>query len=310
MNYFHKSPFLDKIKDFLNIKKNGVYIDCTFGCGGHSKEILNNLCKDGKVFSFELDPKSFFLGKNLINDNRITLINDNFINLRKYICDFNLLNKVNGIIFDLGISSYQLNDNSRGFSYLINGPLDMRINQNNGFSLKEIFLKSKKKDILNIIRKYGEDSYAKKISDKIFFYKKKNKLNNTFDLSKIIDSVIKKKNNFKNKSRIFQSFRIFINNELKFLYKGLEESFKVLSKNGRIVVISFNSLEDRIVKNFIRNKSNNNDFFLYKIPLTKNQINKFNPIKMINLGKYKPSLQDIKNNNRIRSAILRVAEKI
>ncbi len=310
MNYFHKPPFLSRIKDFLNIKKNGVYIDCTFGCGSYSKEILNNLCKDGKIFSFELDPKSFFLGKNLINDNRITLINDNFVNLRKYIHNFNLLNKVDGIIFDLGISSYQLNDSSRGFSYLINGPLDMRINQNFGFSLKEILFRSKKKDILNIIRKYGEDSYAKKISDKIYFYKKINKLNNTFDLSKIIDSVIRRKNNFKNKSRIFQSFRIFINNELEFLSKGLEESLKVLSKNGRIVVVSFHSLEDRIVKNFIKNKSINSNLFLSKVPLTKNQINKLNPVKIINLGKYKPFLQEINDNNRIRSAILRVAKKI
>ncbi len=306
----YKSAFLNNIKNYLNIKKNGVYIDCTFGSGYHSFEILNYLNKNGKLYSFDCDPISIKKGKKKINDYRIKLINDNFSNLKYYINYYNLYKKINGIIFDLGLSNIQLDNSNRGFSFLKNGPLDMRMNQNLGFPLKKWINNAKEKDIYNVIKKYGQDYNSKKISKNIFLYCKKNKLCTTYELSKIIKYSIKSYKDYKSKARVFQAFRIFINNELSNLKSSLYESYKFLSKKGRLVVISFNSLEDKIVKKFIKKKSDSNYNLLNGIPLTFNQIKNFNPSKLINLGKFKPSKKDIFNNSRIRSAILRVAEKI
>lgn len=306
----YKSAFLDGIKNYLDIKKDGIYIDCTFGTGYHSLKILKYLNKNGKLYSFDCDPISIKYGKKNINDYRIKLINDNFSNLEYYINYYNLYKKINGIIFDLGLSNIQLDNYNRGFSFLNNGPLDMRMNQNLGFSLKNWINNAKEKDIYNIIRKYGQDYNSKRISRNIFLYCKKNKLNTTYKLSKIIEYSIKSHKDYKSKARVFQAFRIFINNELYNLKNILYKSYKFLSKKGRLVIISFNSLEDKIVKKFIKKKSDINYNILSGIPLTFNQIKKFNPCKLINLGKFKPSKKEILDNSRIRSAILRVVEKI
>ncbi len=304
-----KTAFVDNINKFLNIKKNGIYVDCTFGEGGHSINILNSLGANGKLFSFDYDLDSCCFGKN-IKDRRLNIINDNFLNIKKYIVNECLLGKVNGVVFDLGISYCQLYSPDRGFSFLRNGPLDMRINKNIGRSAADWINKASKNEILYVIRKFGEEyRYSFKIVNKIIERRFFCPIKTTFDLSNLIDAVIKKKNNYKYKARIFQAIRIFINDELNVLLKSLNYAYDVLSNQGRLVVISFHSLEDRIVKKFIRNKSSISSF-LTSIPLTDIQINKLNPIKMINLGKFKPSYKEINNNNNIRSAILRVAEKI
>ncbi len=306
----YKSAFLNSINNFLNIKKEGIYIDCTFGNSYHSLKILNFLNKYGKLYSFDCDPDSIKNGKKIINDNRIKLINDNFSNLEYYINYFDLYNKVNGIIFDLGLSYIQLDNSNRGFSFLKNGPLDMRMNQNIGFTLKSWINNAKEKDIYNIIKKYGQDYNSRRISKNIFSYCKKKKLNTTYELSKIIEYSIKSYKDYKSKARVFQSFRIFINNELNNLKNILYKCCNFLSKKGRLVIISFNSLEDKIVKKFIIEKSNSNFKLLNDIPLTLDQINNLNPPELINLGKFKPSEKEVYSNPRIRSAILRVAEKI
>ncbi len=305
-----KPPFLDLLYNVLNIKENGIYIDCTFGCGYHSLKILEYLSKEGRLYSFDCDPISINLGKNKIKDKRLVLINDNFCNIKKYVLKFNLLGKINGIIFDLGISTLQLDDYSRGFSYLKNGPLDMRMNQNYGFPLSKWINKASKKNIYKIIKNYSQDKYSKKISNYIFNYIKKKKIFTTLELSNLIKKSLNNNRCFKTLSRIFQSFRIFINNELDVLRNSLYNSYDILSKKGRLVVISFHSLEDRIVKKFIKEKSDSNYLLLNDLPLTYNQIKYLNPIKMINLGKFKCSYKEILLNNRIRSSLLRVAEKI
>ncbi len=306
----YKSAFLDSINNFLNIKENGIYIDCTFGCGYHSLKILNYLGKKGKLYSFDCDYDSIKIGKKIIKDNRIKLINDNFINLEYYIKLFNLYKKIDGIIFDLGLSSIQLDNSIRGFSFLKNGPLDMRMNQKLGFPLKIWINKAKEKNIYNIIKKYGQDYNSKRISKNIFLYCKNKILKTTNDLSNIVKYSVNNYKDYKSKARVFQAFRIFINNELFNLKNILYKCYKFLSKKGRLVIISFNSLEDKIVKEFIKIKSDSNYSLINNIPLTINQINNFNPPELINLGKFKPLKKDIIINNRIRSAILRVAEKI
>ncbi len=310
MLYKYYPPFLKDISDFLNIKKDGIYVDCTFGCGKHSLQILKNLNSYGRLYSFDCDINSINLGKKIINDNRFTLIHDNFNNIKYHLCNLNLKNNINGIIYDLGMSSIQLDDFKRGFSFLRNGPLDMRMNQNIGYPLKYWINKISKKNIYKILRKYSEDYLYKKIANKIIYFREFKKFNTTFDLSNIIDKVTKKYKNYKTKARIFQAFRIFINNELDFLKNSLYLSYKLLCHKGRLVVISFNSLEDRIVKEFIKIKSNINYRIINDIPLTFKEIKKINNIRMNNLGKFKPSEKEILINPRIRSALLRVAEKI
>ncbi len=307
----HNSAFLNDIVKLLKVKPNGIYIDCTFGCGGHSIKILNNLSPKGRLIAFDIDPQSVILSKYIINDKRFVIINDNFSNLEFYINKFSLFNKINGIIFDLGISSYQLDNPLRGFSFKKNGPLDMRMNQNIGIKASYWLNNASKVNIYNVIKKFGEEFFAKKIASQIVFERKKNKFRNTMDLCNIINKVVYCKKFYKNKStRTFQAIRIFINNELNNLKKGLNSAYNILSKGGRLLVISFNSLEDRIVKNFINYKSNYNYSLLEDLPLTLNQIKKFNFIKMLNLGKFKPLYKDILLNNRIRSSILRLSKKI
>ncbi len=310
MNNKYFPPFLNNILNFLNFKKHGVYLDCTFGGGQHSLKILKNLDFNGKLYSFDCDIFAINLGKKNIKDCRFNLIHDNFVNIEYYIKKFNLINKIDGIIYDLGMSSIQLDNSKRGFSFLHNGPLDMRMNQNLGIPLNKWINKAKKKKIYKIVKKYSQDKFSKRITNEIINFRKKKKIKTTYDLSNIIDKVVYKYKNFKTKARIFQAFRIYINNELNFLKKSLNIAYKFLSSKGRLVVISFHSLEDRIVKKFIKKKSDINYKLLKDIPLTFNEIKKNNFIKMINLGKFKPSRKEILLNSRIRSAILRVAEKI
>ncbi len=306
------SPFLNSINFFLNLKKNGIYIDCTLGNGGHSLKILDNLDKNGVLFSFDRDLEAInniFKIKN--RDKRFTVIHSNFSYIKKYMDLYFLSGKVNGILFDLGMSSYQLDNPLRGFSFMKNGPLDMRMNVNDGLSAECWINKASQKEIYYVIKKYGEENYAWKISKKIIMYRKKKRIKNTFDLSKIINSVVGFKNRKNNPStKTFQAIRIFLNRELYFLFKGLNAAYDILAPKGRLVVISFHSLEDRIVKNFIKLKSNINSYLLSDLPLTEKQININYPLKMKNLGKFKPLFEEIKVNPRIRSAILRVAEKI
>ncbi len=307
--YFHCSAFLDDIINYLNIKKNGIYIDCTYGCGGHSYKILNNLNSYGKLFAFDIDPNVTNIVNNNINDSRFMFINNNFIKLKYYMDLFLLTEKIDGVLFDLGISTYQLNNSNRGFSFLRKGPLDMRLNQNIGIKASEWLNKANYNEIYNVIKNLGQEKNAKKISRKIILYKRINKFNTTSDLNNLIIKNIYKRKRIHQSTKTFQAIRLFINNELNNIKLGLDCAYKVLRKGGRLVVISFNSLEDSIVKNFIMNKSNINNLLLSKIPLTNLQIKERFPIKMLNLGKYKPSLNEINNCNNIRSAILRIAQK-
>ncbi len=299
--------FLKEIKKFLNIKKDGIYIDCTFGCGEHSLEILKNLCVSGKLFSFDIDNESLLINSRKIQDPRLNIINSNFSYIENYIKRLGFQKKINGIIFDLGLSIWQLDQSNRGFSFLKNDLLDMRLNKNIGISAMYWLNNANEKDIFNVIKNYGEDYNAKNIAKKIIFFRKRTVLKYTQDLVKIIKYVVGARKYIKSLARVFQSIRIYINDELNSLINGLKAAYNILSSKGRLVVISFHSLEDRIVKKFIYNKTNMN--FIPNIPLTDKQINKFYSTKMINLGKYKPSPKEIINNNRIRSAILRVAEK-
>ncbi|QJC33627.1 16S rRNA (cytosine(1402)-N(4))-methyltransferase RsmH [Enterobacteriaceae endosymbiont of Donacia provostii] len=293
----------------LNIKHNGTYIDATYGCGGHTKLILSKLSKYGKIYAIDRDIKT--LSKYKILDKRITYINDNFSNLKYFLK--NKIGKIDGILFDLGISSFQLENPERGFSYMYNGPLDMRINQNEKVTAYNLLNNINVKKLSYILKTYGEEKYHKKIAFYIKKYILKKKLNSTHDLSNLICSIINKKNKFKHPAkRSFQAIRIFLNQEIKELKKALNISLKLLKLGGIISIISFHSIEDRIIKLFMRKNSSYQNKINSKLPLTEKQINNFcqKKLQLKIIGKIFPKKNEILKNSRSRSAILRIAQKI
>ncbi|BBA84761.1 16S rRNA (cytosine(1402)-N(4))-methyltransferase RsmH [endosymbiont of Pachyrhynchus infernalis] len=303
----HIPVMLDEVIENLNIIKDGIYIDCTFGCGGHSMGILKKLGKNGKLISIDKDIESKTFS-NKITDNRFIFINDNFSNINKYLLNFNLVGKINGILLDLGLSRNQISDSTRGFSFLNNGPLDMRMNKTKGLKAYDFINNESEQVIYNVLKKFGEDKNSKKIARNIIINRNKKKILKTFDLKKII---LNSSNNIKSLARCFQAIRIYINNEIKELNCILNLVPNILCFNGILSIITFHSIEDKIVKNFFK-ISNEEHIFLNKIPITNieyiNIKNKL--IKMIEINKIKPSLNEIKNNNSSRSAILRVFKKI
>ncbi|QJC31584.1 16S rRNA (cytosine(1402)-N(4))-methyltransferase RsmH [Enterobacteriaceae endosymbiont of Donacia tomentosa] len=294
----------------LNIKNNGTYIDATYGCGGHTKLILSKLNNDGRIFAIDCDNQTIIMNK--IIDKRIFYINEKFSNL-EYIINKKFIGKIDGILFDLGISSFQLNNPLRGFSFMNNGPLDMRMNQNSKLTAYDLLKITSEIKLSCILKKYGEEKFHKKIAFNIKKYILNNKLSSTQDLSNLICSIIPKKNRFKHPAtRSFQAIRIFLNKELDELKTALHVSLKLLKKGGILCVISFHSLEDRIVKHFIKKYSSYNIYS--NLPLTETEINNLyyinNKFRLKIVNRIFPSQKEIFNNPRSRSAILRVAKKI
>ncbi|MCW5197761.1 16S rRNA (cytosine(1402)-N(4))-methyltransferase RsmH [Buchnera aphidicola] len=294
----------------LKIIENGVYIDATFGSGAHTKAILNKLNFHGKLYALDKDPNSINIAKK-IQDHRFTFISDSFSNIKKYCKKLNIIKKVNGILLDLGISSIQLDDPNRGFSFKKDGPLDMRINQKNGLSAAQLLMQSKKEKIQKILKKYGEERFSKKIAYNI---DKQNKIKPILKTSELYNLILKstpyqKKNPAR---RSFQAIRIYLNNELKELKNVLSCITKILSIGGILSVISFHSLEDKIIKKFLFQNSQKIPNIPKNIPLTYQELKKMNK----NKRKFKifkkifPTKKEILKNSRCRSAILRSAKLI
>lgn len=291
----------------LQIKKNGIYIDSTFGMGGHSIEILKKIGKEGKLYSVDKDPTAVLIG-NQIKDKRFHIIHENFSKILHHIKFKNIIGKVNGIIFDLGASSLQIDDEKRGFSFKKNGPLDMRMNPNSGISASDWLFKSDIKTISFVLKNFGEERFSKRIAYAIKSYCKKKKIKTTFELVEIIKKAIPIKNKFKHPAkRSFQAIRIYINQEFEEIQNSLENTLKILKPGGRISVISFHSLEDRIVKNFMI-KNSKKEAVPYGLPITEKQLNKLKICKLKIINRIFPNQKEIEKNPRSRSSILRIAE--
>ncbi|WP_343154924.1 16S rRNA (cytosine(1402)-N(4))-methyltransferase RsmH [Buchnera aphidicola (Pseudoregma panicola)] len=305
---YHIPVLLKEIIQNLKIKKNGIYVDCTFGSGGHSKNILKKIGKHGFLYSLDKDPYSINFSKKIKNKN-FKFINDSFENLIKYAKKFNIIKKIDGIILDLGFSTNQIKNKKRGFSFNLNGTLDMRYNQKYGISAKKWINNSNKKNIFKVIKKFGQEKFASKISKAIVKYREKKKIEKTLELSEIINKIVYKKNRKINPStKTFQAIRIYINKELKCIKKILKDSLKILSYKGKLLVISFNSLEDRIVKYFMKSNSKNINI-PHKLPITYKKIKYLDEKKKLKIfKKILPSKKEVKKNIRSRSAILRIAE--
>lgn len=311
VKFEHFSVLLNESINALNIIKNGIYIDSTFGSGGHSRLILSKLGKYGKLIAIDRDPESVELGKKLIVDDRFFIKNALFSELGEIVEEKKLVGKINGILVDLGVSSLQLDNPDRGFSFMKDGPLDMRMNQNVGITASKLLMKLKEKEIYKILKKYGEEKFAKKIAKEIYIYNnsKLGPLSRTLELSSLIKR-INPRNKYKNPStRSFQAIRIYVNDELTEIKKLLNISLKILGINGRLCVISFHSLEDRIIKYFAR-KNTKNQFFFNRISKKYLRIRENDDFSLRFLGKIKPTNLEIINNKRSRSSILYIFEKI
>lgn len=300
----HKSVLLDETIESLNIKEDGTYIDCTLGYGGHSEAILKRI-KRGWLFAFDKDIDAINYSDNRLTKigNNFELIHSSFSNIKSEMHQRNI-DKVDGIIFDLGVSSPQIDLDSRGFSYMKDSVLDMRMNQNQVLDAKYIVNNYEYKELLNIFYSYGEERYSKNIVKKILDYRSKKEIETTKELVDIIISSVPK-NQMDSVKRIFQAIRIEVNNELKEIETAIEDAINMLKPNGILSVITFHSLEDKIVKNIFKKYSEINKIFkgLPEIP------DEYKPkIKII--SRIYPSEKELKDNSRSKSSTLRVIERL
>ncbi|ARC93023.1 16S rRNA (cytosine(1402)-N(4))-methyltransferase [Vibrio coralliilyticus] len=310
----HISVLLHESIDGLAIKPNGTYIDGTFGRGGHSRQILSQLGEYGRLFSIDRDPQAIAEAQT-IDDPRFTIIHGPFSGMAKYAEERGLVGQIDGVLLDLGVSSPQLDDAERGFSFMKDGPLDMRMDPTSGIPVSQWLMEADLDDITWVIREFGEDKHARRIAKAIVAYRENEEnepLTRTGQLAKLISDAAPK--SFKEKkhpaTRSFQAFRIYINSELEEIDTALKGAASILAPEGRLSVISFHSLEDRMVKRFIRKESKGPEV-PHGIPMTEAQIKALGSANLKPIGKaIKPSKQEVDINTRSRSSVLRIAEKL
>ena len=298
---YHVPVLLNESINGLSIKPEGTYIDLTFGGGGHSKSILEKLNDKGRLISFDIDSDALRLNRIVRKNFEIIESNFKFFDLH---IEERGIKKVDGIFADLGISSYQIDNLKRGFSYKGNTELDMRMNKRNQLCAKKIVNEYDKEKLENIFFEYGEISNNKKIVKKIIEYRKDKKIKYNSDFVNLLNEIFNKEISFKLLSRIFQAIRIEVNDEINALREMLNKSKDYLNSKGRLVVISYHSLEDRLVKNFI-NKSNFSSDYKKNLFGVKKEF-----YKRINKKPIVPTSDEIKNNPRSRSAKLRIGERL
>ena len=296
---YHNPVLLNESISGLNINPSGIYVDVTYGGGGHSQEILKNLNSKGKLIAFDQDQDAI---ENKSNDRRLNLIKSNFKYLNNFLNYFQI-KEIDGLLADFGISSHQIDNKNRGFSTRFNSELDMRMNKTQKIDAKIIINDYDEDQLEYIFKNFGELKNYKKVTEKIISERTKRSIDTTGDLKKILAPLVKVKDENKFLAQVFQSIRIEVNDELEVISNLLSDSSKYIKKGGRLVCISYHSLEDRIVKKFIQNGGYNNqvesDFYGNKNVIFKK------------IGKMiTPSSEEIKLNNRSRSAKLRIAEKI
>jgi len=304
-NNHHSSVMFSESIEGLNIKTDGIYIDATFGRGGHSQGILDLLGAEGRVIGLDQDLDAVNYAKSSFDDARLTVCHTRFDQLQSVLEEMELYGQIDGILMDLGVSSPQLDNAERGFSFNKDGALDMRMNQTQIMTAAKWLKETSEKDIADALYQFGEEKKSWRIAAAIKKFQETKNIETTLELANIIASVVRSHKNKHPATRSFQAIRIVINEELQQLASTLEQSIGALKSGGRLSVISFHSIEDRIVKQFIRKHSQAQQ--LPKgLPIMA-QIENNLPLK--NMGKKKPSREEIKTNKRSRSAILRLAEK-
>lgn len=309
---FNHEPVLSKETiEALNIKENGIYVDCTVGGAGHSIEILKNMGPNGRLVAIDQDQDALIHATEVLKEyrNRVFFIKCNYAYLGKILDELGI-DLVDGVLMDIGVSSYQLDEGKRGFSYHQNAELDMRMNQDSDFTAKDIINTYSKEDLENIFWNYGEEKWGMRIAEFIVNARKEKEIVTTYDLVEIIKKAIPKKVRMEGKhpaKKIFQALRIEVNKELDVLETGIHSAVDRLKKGGRLAIITFHSLEDRIVKSNFKDLSKGCSC-PPELPIC--VCNKKEQVKVINKKPIVASEEEIKSNNRSRSAKLRVCEKL
>jgi len=301
----HLPVLLDTAVDGLNVRADGVYVDCTFGCGGHSREILARLGRRGRLIALDRDPAAI-AARGEIDDERLQLMHESFSRLREVLRACGVTH-VDGILLDLGMSSPQLDDAQRGFSFRFDAPLDMRMDTSRGTTAAEWLASAGERELREVIRNYGEERFAKQIAAAIVAARARGPVATTRQLAGIVAKVVRSREPGQDPAtRTFQALRIHVNQELEELTRVLPQCVDALSPQGRLVVISFHSLEDRIVKRCLREHSQPPQL-PKRLPLRAAELPQPR-LKLI--GKMqRPSADEIAANPRARSAVMRVAER-
>lgn len=306
MEFSHKSVLLNETIENLKIKEDGIYADLTLGKGGHSKEILKKLSPKGLLIGLDQDRDAIMAARENLKDfSNVLYFNENFENIEN-VLDEAGFNRIDGALMDIGVSSYQIDNGDRGFSYMKDGPLDMRMNEENELTAKKIVNDYSLDELWEIFSKYGEERYSKTIAKAIVDYRKTHEINTTLQLRNIVMKSVNT-NEAHPEKRVFQALRIEVNRELEVLENTLEKIVDRLNKNGRLCVITFHSLEDRIVKNKFKEMSKKcicpPDF-----PVC--VCNHEKKVKLISKKPILPSKEELKVNSRSHSAKLRVCERV
>ncbi|MBD7910068.1 16S rRNA (cytosine(1402)-N(4))-methyltransferase RsmH [Clostridium cibarium] len=310
MEFKHVSVLLDECLEGLDIKKDGIYVDCTLGGAGHSSQVLRRLSENGLLVGIDQDNDALKAAKEkLKNYKNVQFVHNNFYNIDNILESIDIP-KVDGILMDLGVSSYQLDEGERGFSYMKDAPLDMRMNRENDFSAYEIINNYSMDELYRIIKDYGEERFAKRIATFIVDRRVEKSIETTLELVEIIKNAIPAKARREGPhpaKRTFQAIRIEVNGELRILNKAIEDGVNRLNKGGRMAIITFHSLEDRIVKLKFRELANPctcpKEFPVCvcgKEPL----------VKLVSRKAIEPTSEEVEENPRSRSAKLRIVERI
>lgn len=310
MEFKHIPIMLNEILSGLNISPDGVYIDCTIGGAGHSREIVKNLSSKGHLYGIDKDSEAINVCKQRLKEfSNVTLINKDFKQVEEIFEEYNI-DKIDGVLIDLGISSYQIDNGERGFSFNNNGPLDMRMNQSQSLSAFEVVNYYDEDRLVKIFYEYGEEQFARQIARNIVKTRSESPIKTTFELKEIIENSIPKKILFKKggaSKKVFQAIRIEVNGELTKLDEALEFLISRLKKGGRICVLSFHSLEDRIVKTIFK-KHTLNCICPPEVMIC--NCNHKADLKLVNKKPLVASNEEMKLNSRSTSAKLRIVEKI
>ncbi len=305
----HIAVLLNEAVAGLFTSSDGIYVDATFGRGSHSQAILDRLGPHGRLIAFDKDPEAIaYAQKHFSHDKRFSIIHGSFAQMQIHLIQQNVFGKVNGILFDLGVSSPQLDNPERGFSFAKEGKLDMRMDTSQGMDAMNWIAQVSETELANILWKYGEEKFSRRIAGAIVKAREQKPITTTAQLADIIKFAIPRSKNYDKHpaTRSFQAIRIAINQELEDLELGLAQALDGLIAGGRLAVISFHSLEDRIVKQFIRQHEKGADL-PRGLPVKGNRFQ----ARLKSLGKpIKPGLNEVNINPRARSAILRIAEKL
>jgi 16S rRNA (cytosine1402-N4)-methyltransferase len=305
----HTSVLLNESVNGLNIKPNGIYVDATFGRGGHSRAILAQLGDHGQLIAIDRDTAAIEAAESMLADKRFSIYHRPFAEISDLIAELDLIHAIDGVLMDIGVSSPQLDNAERGFSFQKNGPLDMRMDTSSGQSAAQWLNSATLEEITFVLKQYGEEKFGKRIAHAVIDYRAEKPLETTAEFAKLIYQAMPVKDKHKHPAtRSFQGVRIFINGELEQLEAGLAGAVDVLKLGGRLAVISFHSLEDRMVKRFIKTQSQGK-VYPSKFPVRQSELDKGKRLKPLGRA-IKPSEQEINVNPRSRSSVLRVAEKL